>query len=248
MKVKGVIFDMDGVIIESFSVWSRGLQEILRVNGYEGVELSSLNLPSMSGMSLLDGSRIFKAYCHEAGIHLAQTDEELEQMRRDFAYRFYLEEVQTIEGFREFLKMLGEMGIKTCVGTAADPLLLQALELNPKVRLLSTFGSENVHCIGDVGFKSKPDPAIFKYSAARLDLSPDECVVIEDSELGVRAAKNGEFKCLGLRSHYPDDVLFSAGAMSVAHNYVELTNHFLKLYEGSREIVLLDELNELKAA
>jgi len=71
---------------------------------------------------------------------------------------------------------------------------------------------------GDVVPKKKPDPAIYLLAAQELDLEPSKCVVIEDSHIGVQAAKAAGMKCVVTKSGYTGDEDF--GLADAVFSYI----------------------------
>lgn len=68
----------------------------------------------------------------------------------------------------------------------------------------------NIFSIDDVGRRSKPDPAIFVYSAQQLGVPPEECIVLEDSPYGIEAARRAGMKCIALTTTLPREQLQAA--------------------------------------
>ena len=95
-----------------------------------------------------------------------------------------LSEADVLSGANEFIDYLKSKGIKTAVGSASKntPLILE------KTKLAGKFDA--VSCGLDTT-KSKPDPEVFLIAAKKLGVAPCDCVVVEDSDAGIEAAKTG---------------------------------------------------------
>ena len=95
-----------------------------------------------------------------------------------------LSETDVLSGANEFIDYLKSKGIKTAVGSASKntPLILEKTELAGKF--------DAVSCGLDTT-KSKPDPEVFLIAAKKLGVAPCDCVVVEDSDAGIEAAKTG---------------------------------------------------------
>lgn len=102
-----------------------------------------------------------------------------------------LDESAVLPGAFETLKMLHKNNIKTAVGSASKnaPLILERTGILPYI--------DEISCGMDVT-KSKPDPEVFLVAAAKLGLSPKDCLVVEDAAAGIEAAKAGGMKSLGV--------------------------------------------------
>lgn len=95
-----------------------------------------------------------------------------------------LSETDVLSGANEFIDYLKSKGIKTAVGSASKntPLILE------KTKLAGKFDA--VSCGLDTT-KSKPDPEVFLIAVKKLGVAPCDCVVVEDSDAGIEAAKTG---------------------------------------------------------
>jgi len=114
----------------------------------------------------------------------------------------YANEIVPITGFNEFLKSLKESGFKTGVATSAPrsnlELIMEALGFQPQME--SVLASEDVR-------EHKPDPEVYLKSAKNLGVSPENCIVFEDSFSGVSAAINAGMKVVGVLSSHSKDEL-----------------------------------------
>jgi beta-phosphoglucomutase len=107
-----------------------------------------------------------------------------------------------LPGAHEFLRTSRAAGIKVALGSASKnaPLILERLGWIPLFDALVD---------GNVVTASKPDPEVFLEGARRLGLKPEECVVFEDSEAGVEAARRGGMKVVGIGHGLDADLLVS---------------------------------------
>ena len=109
-----------------------------------------------------------------------------------------LSETDVISGANEFIDYLKSKGIKTAVGSASKntPLILE------KTKLAGKFDA--VSCGLDTT-KSKPDPEVFLIAENKLGIAPCDCVVVEDSDAGIEAAKTGGMYAIavGAAEHNP---------------------------------------------
>ena len=76
---------------------------------------------------------------------------------------------------------------------------------------------------GDDVIKGKPDPEIFVRAAEKLELTPQNLLVVEDAVSGVRAAKSAGMKCLGIATNGRTELLSEAGADRVVADYREIS-------------------------
>lgn len=127
-----------------------------------------------------------KVYTEEEKIQIAD--------RKNDYYKMSLEslsEKDALPGAKEVLLALRDMGIKTAVGSASKnaPIILEKTGLLPLI--------DKVACGLDVT-KSKPDPEVFLVAADKLDVPYEECLVVEDADAGVEAAKKAGMYALAV--------------------------------------------------
>lgn len=140
---------------------------------------------------------------------------ELEFEKESLFREIYQHHVEPIPGFLDFFHQLIQVGFKTGVATSAPfanlELIGGRLDLFP--HLESALASEHVN-------KHKPDPEVYLKTAANLSLSPDQCIVFEDSFSGVSAAKNAGMRVVGVLSSHSVDELPVCDLY--VENYLEL--------------------------
>ena len=200
MKFTTAIFDMDGVVIDSEILFDKA-DSIFFANhnaSYNKEEVKHM----LAGMDFNHAVGVIKeTFGFEGAI------EDLRVERSSLLEALYLSELQYIDGFNDFHAKLKARGIKTCIATACNPAHLELV--NKKLGLYGEFDNF-IYKIADVGYKSKPDPAIFLYAAEKMGSTPAECFVLEDAPKGIRAAKNADMFCIGLTTSFPGALLTEA--------------------------------------
>ena len=174
--IKGVLFDMDGVVLDTEKLYTRFWQEAARALGYPMTHEMALGMRSLSREV---GERQLKAYLGDTVDYKEVREKRIEIMSA------FIEEhgVETKPGIGELLEHLKENGIKTAIATSS-PLERTKTYLG-QVGLVTAF-DELVS--GHMVEHGKPAPDIYLYAAEKLGLAPEECLVIEDSPTGVKAA------------------------------------------------------------
>ncbi|WP_027084608.1 HAD family hydrolase [Cohnella panacarvi] len=181
-----VIFDMDGVIIDSHSIAIRLLREA--ANSY-GCNLSDEEIQSWGSLS----SRQFWTKVKEDFQLPHELNELIQSYNVDREIDLY-REIELIPGVRDFLVALRERGIKTALATSASRKRMNA------VLDIFNIGKYFDQCVCDDEVEaSKPDPEIFLLAASKLQVDPTRCVVIEDSRNGLLAAKSAGMKCVAFK-------------------------------------------------
>ena len=180
--IKAVIFDLDGVLATTdelhFEAW-KALADKLGINDF--TKADNVRQRGVSRMASLEVvlEKTDRAFSEEEKLALAEEKNEI-YVRSLSA----LSETDVLSGANEFIDYLKSKGIKTAVGSASKntPLILE------KTKLAGKFDA--VSCGLDTT-KSKPDPEVFLIAAKKLGVAPCDCVVVEDSDAGIEAAKTG---------------------------------------------------------
>ena len=186
--LSAVIFDMDGVIIDSESLTDRANAEFLRAHGkvYDRQEYK----PKALGKTLIEGVAIMKELFGISGDPAALAED-----RRAQIIKVYRGQVSFIPGFLDFYQEISRRDLSCCVATSADPVLLNIVR---EQLALDRLFPQRIFTIAEVGNRSKPDPAIYLLAAERLATDPTCCLVIEDAPNGVVAAKRAGMRCAAI--------------------------------------------------
>lgn len=204
-----IIFDMDGVVIDSGRTWIEANTKLIESRGgkFKHDEIR----PLMAGKASMDAMRAIKKHYGFEDDPQAMHEERTKYVRELFA-----SEVSYIEGIEDFINLVKQKGYKIALATACEPDLL--IIVDEALGISKHFG-EHMYKIADVGFKSKPDPAVFLYAAEKLDSRPEDCYVIEDSPLGVKAAKNAQMFAIGYVDTFKVSMLEDEGADLIVENF-----------------------------
>ena len=190
-SIKGVLFDMDGTIINSETLWSSVNEETLKHFNVPTHEPACKELiHSLAGVSTVEIWQKFKDT-----YSLNPSVEELMAHTFERAMNVFHERVAFIDGFEEFHQELVKRGIPTAVATNAPIAHLN--EIAKRMNFDRFFGS-NLFSVSHVNNVAKPDPTLFLYAARQLQRLPSECVVFEDSLPGFQAAKGAGIRCIAV--------------------------------------------------
>lgn len=204
--IRLIIFDMDGVLIDSEDAITCAAMQALR-EGY-GVPAQYADFKPFTGM----GERVFIGSVSEKyGVPFC------EDMRIE-TYRIYCEtateRVTVFPWARTLPKQLRDMGYLVAVGSAADDIKVQC-NLNCIGADRSVFSA--IVTASEVTRK-KPDPEIFLKCAEKCGVAPQDCLVFEDAVSGVQAAKAGGMHCVAITSSFDRETLLAAGADKVVES------------------------------
>lgn len=187
--IKAVIFDLDGVLVTTDELHYRAWKQLADEENIKGfTRADNIRQRGVSRMASLE------VLLEKAENEYSDAEKEILADRKNNIYVKSLESLDksaVLDGVFEFIAYLKEKGIKTAVGSASKntPMILE------KTGLTEFFGA--VSCGLDTQ-KSKPDPEVFLLAADRLNTSYSECLVIEDSDAGIEAAKRGGMYALAV--------------------------------------------------
>lgn len=198
-KIAAIIFDADGVVLDSERIWDRAQEEFLGRRGlvYRRSETKHL----LTGAAPEEAIRTMQRLYGFPG-----DPEVLSRERLAIVAALYADGVPYMPGFLEFYQSVRHR-YPTAVATSMNGDLLEIVDRGLKLRAL--FGGR-VFTIAEVGGRGKPDPAIFLHAARQLGIPPEHCLVIEDAPNGIRAARAAGMRCVALATTHPAELLREA--------------------------------------
>ena len=201
-RVEAVVFDLDGVIVDSEHVWDEVRAELARERGgrwHAGAQAD------MMGMSAPEWSR----YMHDV-IGLAESPAEIDQEVVRRMLDRYAERLPLVDGAVDAVTRVAGWFRLALASSSNRPVIDAVLDVSGLASLFeATVSSEEVA-------RGKPAPDVFLEAARRLDVPPARCVAVEDSGNGIRAAHAAGMRVLAipnLRYPPPDDALALADAV-----------------------------------
>jgi HAD superfamily hydrolase (TIGR01509 family) len=202
--IKAVIFDKDGVLIDSEDTHGRSMEYAFRDYG---VELSADDKKLIVGRSPLD-------YLPKLAQQYNLTSETMDELRAAQKEHFYelLKSTPVFHKTIALLKALRGMGIPVALCTSGSKENARAT-----LELIGAQGYFQVITTREDTQKRKPDPDPYLVTAAKLGIDPGDCLVIEDSETGLRSALNAGMKCIVIYNNYTQDHDFT-GALAVVES------------------------------
>ena len=210
MSVEAVVFDLDGVLIQTEEIWDEVREAFVRERGgrYDAEAQRA-----MMGMSSPEWSR----YVHEElGVPDEPDEIAAEVVRRMLAR--YRERLPLLPGGAEAVERLAERWPLAIASSSNRPLIDAVLELSSLApRFRATVSSEEVA-------RGKPWPDVYLEAARRLGVAPDDCAAIEDSHSGIRSAKAAGMRVIAIPNpSFPPDEEALAQADVVLQSLDELT-------------------------
>ena len=208
--IDAVVFDLDGLLIDSEQVWDAAREQLVRERGGRWHERAQRD---MMGMSSNEWSR----YMHDE-LGLPEPPEEIndEVVRR--MIELYRERLPLLPGAREAVARLAARWPLGLASSSNPPIIELVLELaGVKQDFRVTVSSEEVG-------RGKPAPDVYLEAAKRLGVPPDSCAAIEDSHNGIRSAHEAGMCVVAIPNQtFPPDEEALALADCVLESLAELT-------------------------
>jgi HAD superfamily hydrolase (TIGR01509 family) len=209
--VELVIFDCDGVLVDSETISNRVLAEMLTAEGLPTTLAQSRR--AYQGMLLAD----IRARAEDTlGRALPEDWLARYESERDAAFH---RELAPVRGAVETVQRVSTSGLQVCVASQGKPsktalsLSLTGLDcLFPQTMRFSAYSVAN----------GKPAPDVFLHAAASMDVAPAHCVVVEDTPSGVTAAVSAQMRAVGYAADSDEQALHDAGATEILHSLDQL--------------------------
>ncbi|MEJ6660845.1 MAG: beta-phosphoglucomutase [Bacteroidia bacterium] len=184
MSLNACIYDLDGVITDTAKYHYQSWKWVADQLEYNLTEKQNQKLKGIGRKESLD--KILKW----SGARISEAEKSNLLQKKN---QMYLEQIdhmtpeEIFEGFKTFNALIKKEGIKVAIGSSSR----NAIRIIDKLDLVLDF-----HAIVDGGMteNSKPEPDIFLLAAEKLGVPPEECLVIEDSQAGLTAAKKAGMK------------------------------------------------------
>ena len=186
LKYKCVIFDCDGVLVDSEVLGSQVFVDLVNEFG--------ANIDLDYAMKYFKGSFLYASMQHIENIIGKPLPNDFESRYRQQTHEVFKEKLLPIQGIKDVLKKLD---LPICTASSGPQEKIRSNLANTG---LSEFFGDAIFSCYDLG-KWKPDPAIFLIAAKSMGYAPHECVVIEDSIFGAIAANRGGFDVFGYIAH-----------------------------------------------
>lgn len=202
---KTIIFDFDGVIIDTENYRYQKIKNILEDYG---ITLQEDNQKDMVGMKTTH-------YLRQAFTLL--NEEQIEDIKKKWFEDKEEMRMPIIKGYKEFLRE-AKKNYKVAICTGSYSTTVKTILAHNKVEekeFATIVGGEMYH-------SSKPDPECYELTLKRVDIEASEAIVIEDSQAGVKAGKAAGCKVWGLGTYHTEEELKTAGADEYYEDYEEM--------------------------
>jgi len=181
-----LLFDSDGTLVDSEAINTEALADELRTQGIDEDKNSLLlRYRGWQFAALLEDL---------GGLHNTKLDKAFETVFRERASNYFQQKLEPIANIRMALQQLPQ---PKCVASNAPMSKLNQVLVKTD---LAGFFNNKLFSAYDIA-RFKPDPALFLHAASEMDFTADQCIVIEDSDVGVQAALSAGMKCVHYLPH-----------------------------------------------
>ncbi len=213
-----IIFDLDGTIANTESFWAVSTRKLLekRNKSLTDIEHHELN-KKIRGKCLFEGMLIVKTlYDLEDHHHDLRTEliDHFDSVRHQVKY---------VPGCQEFIEKV-QSKYKIAIASNGSRKIVNETVKNLS---LEQYFKEHIYSKDDVGGIAKPKPDIFLHTAKMLNSNPPECIVIEDSETGIEAAKKAGMFVIAINTSDMMDKLTQADI--ICQDYESIWNCLEKI-------------------
>ena len=213
----GVIFDFDGVIVDSHP---------LHLVAWKAFLLSKSKHVNDADLSFVrEGAKREEILRHFLG---ELTPEQIVNYgaEKDKLFQVRAGELQLVRGFVDFMTQLDAAGLPYAVATSGS-----RSRVEQTLRILNLYKHFRVVVTGNDVQRGKPDPDLFLLAAQALQIDPSRILVFEDAVAGVLAAKSAGMKCIGIAANGRESMLKQAGADLVVADFTDTSlNLFGQLF------------------
>ncbi|MEU6387409.1 HAD family hydrolase [Streptomyces bauhiniae] len=199
MRYDLILFDNDGVLVDSEPISNRHLAAYLTELGHPTTYDESLRDYMGAAMH-----RVHDTVLERTGEKLPEDFDDVFHARVFAAFK---EELRPVAGVEEVLEKLTADGVPYCVASSGSH---ERIRVGHRVTGLDRwFDDDRIFSSQDVG-RGKPAPDLFLYAAERMGVAPERCLAVEDSPLGVQAARAAGMDVYGFTAMTPPEKLADA--------------------------------------
>jgi HAD superfamily hydrolase (TIGR01509 family) len=186
LKYKCIIFDCDGVLVDSEPIANAVLVEMANDFG--------ANIDLKYALTHFKGGSMQSCVDKISGLIKVPLPDNFIESYRKRSFEAFKNEVKPVEGVKNVLDLLD---IPFCVASSGP---VEKIRFNLELTGLLPYFENKIFSCYTIN-KWKPNPAVFLWAADIMGFKPKDCLIIEDSLTGVKAAKNGGFDVFGFTAH-----------------------------------------------
>lgn len=235
---KVIIFDLDGTLIDSIGVWNAIDEEL--INAIGNVRIDNIDIAKQRDIKLKEYSKCEDAYLEyceflKQRYNSKMTKEEVKKLRYEIADKYLREKIDYKPNAEKVLKYLKEKGFILTIATTTNDHTVETYKKYNK-NIINKANFEDIFSLiyskGAVK-ELKPNPEIHYRILKELNVKEEECLIIEDSLIGVEAANNANIDVAVMYDKYSDCNREEINKLSQYQfsNFSEMLNHMKKELE-----------------
>lgn len=176
--MEAVVFDLDGVVVDTEKYWNRAEEDMYREVTGEDVDVEKL-----AGMSITNTYEKLSDMCD-----LDTSRDGFFKMYEDRAEEIYCEKAELMEGLKDLIAELRSRGLKIGLATGSywPKYVIDRFNLDFDAVVHS----------GNIEGKGKPEPETYLQAVQNLDVSPEDAVAVDDTSTGIESARGAELYCI----------------------------------------------------
>ena len=225
-KTCAVVFDMDGVLIDSHPAHLAAWREFLAAQGMD-VHDRDLNF-ALEGRTRSEILRHFLGELSEAEI--AEYGR-----RKDEIFRGIESNIQPFPGVLAFLRQLEHLGISKAVATSASEIRTAAT-----IERMGLGGYFDAVVTSADVVAGKPHPHVYQLACERMNVLPSSALAFDDAPSGIQSARSAGLRCIGVCNNGLTEVLLGAGAETVIPTFLGLGMEILAPKSSSLAQIVVD--------
>lgn len=206
---KVVIFDLDGTLIDSMGIWNCIDEELIESIRTNDVPIQDVGKQRAEAMKQFHQAEdMYLEYCGLLGKKYGSQlpKEEIKKLRYEIADHYLAEKITYKPGAKEVLQYLKEKGFTLIIASTTNDHTIEIYRTrNENIRKVADFDEYFVRVYAKSAVKNlKPNPEIYEKILADFGIQSTECIVIEDSLVGVEAANRAGIEVAVIRDQYSD--------------------------------------------
>ncbi len=221
MILKGLIFDLDGVVIDSEHHRDKVTDKLVKSLGFS-YDRDRIK-PLMSGKSSVGCMQVL---VDEYG--LSMSAEQLDAQRRGEIQAIYRDVIPFVPGFLDFYQqLLAKFDVPVAVATGCDPDYFELVD--KRLGITELFGRHIYH--SDIIGQPKPAPDVFIHTAKQIGVDCSECRIFEDAPNGIAAGLRANSQVVALTRTFSRDILMESTARILGYQPESQRLLFIDSYE-----------------
>ncbi|MDP2693161.1 MAG: hexitol phosphatase HxpB [bacterium] len=184
-NLQAIIFDMDGLLIDSEPLWFEAEKEVLHK---VGIYLDEEMVKRTRGLRIDE----VVDYWHKQNKWESPSKEEITNNILNTIIAMVLQKGKLLPGALDTIELAHNLVGKVCLASSSHIALISAV--------LKKFDLNSFDCVhsAESEIKGKPDPAVYLTTCKKINVDPKNCLALEDSVFGVQAAKSAGMKCIAI--------------------------------------------------